>query len=190
VRALSARDSPRTPLRQRFLHDLQRRHYVPRTLSGYVAAVAPFAAPCRRCPDLLGAEHTRLSPLHLLQQKASWSRFHQAVAALRFVDAAPLQRPDVVVLLPDGNKPRALPWVLSTAAVARLFAAVSKPRDRLLRQTASAAGLRVGALVHLRVGDRDAQRRVVPIRCAKGRKDRLVPLSVVLRQRQRDYGRR
>jgi site-specific recombinase XerD len=179
-----------TPLRQRFLDDLQRRNYAPRTISCYVAAVARFAAHFGQSPEQLDAEHTRRYQVHLLEHKVSWCRFNQAVCALRLFYRLALQRPDVVVQLPYGKKPRPLPAVLSTDEVARLFAAVSDPRDRLLLQTAYAAGLRVSELVRLQVGDIDSRRMVVHVRCSKGRKDRLVPLSAVLLERLREHWRR
>jgi site-specific recombinase XerD len=178
-----------TPLRQRLVHDLQLRNYSPRTISCYVAAVARFAAHFGRSPDRLDSEHTRLYQLHLLQQKMSWTRFNQTVCALRFFYGVTLHRPDVVVALPYGKKPKPLPAVLSTDEVARLFAAVADPRDLLLLQTAYAAGLRVSELVRLQVGDIDSQRMLLHVRCSKGRKDRLVPLSHILLQRLREYWR-
>jgi integrase/recombinase XerD len=101
-----------------------------------------------------------------------------------------LQRPDVVVAIPYGKKPKPLPAVLGPDEVARLFAAVSDLRDRLLLQTAYAAGLRISEVVRLHVGDIDSQRLLLHVRAAKGRKDRLVPLSPLLLERLRDYWRR
>ena len=176
-----------TPLRQRLIQDLQRRNYSPRTVSCYVAWVARFAAHFGRPPDALGPEHTRQYQLHLLARKVSWSRFNQAVCALRFFYRVTLDRPGVVTQLPFGKKPRALPAVLSPEEVARLLAAAASPRDRLLLQTAYAAGLRVSEVVRLRLADIASRRMVLHVRCAKGQKDRLVPLSAVLLARLREY---
>lgn len=179
-----------TPLRQRLHDDLRIRNYAPRTITTYVAAVARFAQHFHQPPDLLHALHVRQYQLHLLAQHASWSRFNQTVAALRFFYTVTLQRPNVVTMIPYGKKPKSLPAVLSTDEVARLFAAVPQPRYRLILQTAYAAGLRVSEVVTLQIADIDAQRMVLHIRCAKGGKDRLVPLSALLLQRLRDYWRR
>ena len=176
-----------TPLRQRLLHDLRLRNYAPRTIATYVAAVARFAQHFGRSPEQLDAEHVRQYQLHLLAQHASWSRFNQAVAALRFLYGVTLQRPHVVTMIPYGKKPKTLPAVLSSDEVARLFDAVAQPHYRLILQTAYAAGLRVSEVVRLQVGDIDAQRMVLHIRAAKGGKDRLVPLSAVLLARLRAY---
>ncbi|HKB39690.1 MAG TPA: site-specific integrase [Gemmataceae bacterium] len=178
-----------TPLRQRFTHDLQLRNYAARTVSTYVSAVARFAQHFGHSPERLGSEHVRAYQLHLLSQKASWSRFNQTVCALRFLYGVTLRCPDVVEMIPYGKKPKPLPTVLSADEVARLFAAVSSPRDLVILQTAYAAGLRVSEVVRLQVGDIDSQRMTLHIRAAKGRKDRFVPLSAVLLTRLRDYWR-
>ena len=84
--------------------------------------------------------------MHLLQRRASWSVYNQSVCALRFLYANTLQRPGVVVMLPYGKMPKALPCVLSHEEARRRFDAAG-PRDRLLFQIAYAAGLRVSEVV-------------------------------------------
>src|SRR5262249_13547045 len=96
-----------------------------------------------RSPDQLGPEHTREYQLHLIHRQVSWSRFNQAVCALRFFYRVTLNRPAVVPLVPYGRKPRTLPAVLSPDEVARLFDVVAHPCDRLILTAAYAAGLRV-----------------------------------------------
>ena len=115
-----------TPLRQRFTQDLQLRNYAPRTVSVYVSAVARFALHFGRSPELLDADHVREHQLHLLQKKASWCRFNQIVSALRLLYSLTLKRPEVVVMIPYGKKPKPLPAVLGAGEVARLFAAVTR----------------------------------------------------------------
>jgi site-specific recombinase XerD len=186
---LAAGSPAMTPLRQRFTQDLQLRNYAPRTVSVYVAAVARFARHFNRSPELLGPEHVRQYQLHLLAQKASWSRFNQAVCALRFLYRVTLRRKDVIEMVPYGKKARSLPAVLSAEEVARLFAAVSNPRDLMILRTAYAAGLRVSEVVRLQVADVDSSRMTLHVRAAKGRKDRFVPLSAVLLELLRRYWR-
>src|SRR3954452_22760241 len=102
---LAAGSLAMTPLRQRFSQDLQLRNYAPRTVTVYVSAVARFARHFNRSPDQLGADHVRQYQLHLLSEKASWSRFNQTVSALRLLYSLTLKRPDVVVMIPYGKKP-------------------------------------------------------------------------------------
>jgi integrase/recombinase XerD len=167
-------------LRERLIGDLRLRNYSPRTVQAYVAAVAQLARHFNRSPDQLRGEEIRAFQLHLLAKKMSWSRFNQIVCALRFFYATTLGRPEAVVMLPYGKKPKLLPRVLSVAEVAQLLEAAKPGRERVLLQTAYACGLRISELVHLEVTDIDASRMVVIVRQGKGRKDRQVPLSARL----------
>lgn len=178
-----------TPLRQRFLDDLRLRNYSPRTLEAYVAGVARFARHFGRSPDRLGPEEVRTFQLHLLERRVSWSLFNQTVCALRFFFGVTLGRPEQVPLIPFGKRRQTLPCVLSPDEVVRLFAAAPAGRDRVLLQTTYACGLRLGEVLHLRVTDIDSGRMVVHVRQAKGRKDRLVPLSARLLGELRAYWR-
>lgn len=179
-----------TPLRQRFTQDMQRRNYAARTVDCYVRCVAAFARHFGRSPEHLGAEHVRLYQMHLIEQKASWSRFNQAACALRLFYRVTLLRPELIPQVPFGKKPKPLPCVLSADEVRRLFDAVADPFYLAVLQTAYAAGLRVSEVIRLKLGDVDAGRMALHVRCAKGRKDRLVPLSAVLLDRLRQHWRR
>src|SRR5262249_11918337 len=171
-----------TPLRQRYLDDLRRRNYSPRTLESYAAAVAAFARHFGRSPEDLDGEHVRAYQLHLIAAGVSWSRFNQSVCALRFLYRFTLQRPGMIEMIPFAKRPRVLPAVLSQAEVAHLIAAAARIDDRfaVLLQVAYGCGLRLAELTHLKVADIDSARRVVQVRGGKGAKDRLVPLSPVL----------
>ena len=85
-----------TPLRQRLVEDLRLRNYSPRTIECYVAHVARLAKHFGKSPELLGPEEMRAFQLHLLQKKASWSQFNQAVCALRFFYGKTLGRTELV----------------------------------------------------------------------------------------------
>jgi integrase/recombinase XerD len=177
-----------TPLRLRFTQDLQLRNYSPRTVATYVLRVSLFARHFDRSPEILDGEQVRLYQLHLLQRRVSWSSFNQTVCALRFLYRVTLQRPDLVQVLPFGKRPKTLPAVLSQHEVRRLFAACDD-RFRIVLQTTYAAGLRVSEVVRLQPADIDSQRMLLHVRCGKGRKDRLVPLSAALLQLLRDHWR-
>lgn len=167
-----------TPLRQRFVDDLRLRNLSPRTIACYVAHVAAFARHFGRSPDQLDREHIRLYQLHLRDEKqASWSLFNQAVCALRFFYKVTLPSPWAVEHLPYAKRPRSLPAVLSREEVQQLLVCVERPIYRLLLTTLYAAGLRLSEGLHLQVRDIDSARMVLQVRCGKGQKDRLVPLS-------------
>jgi integrase/recombinase XerD len=180
-----------TALRQRMVEDLRLRNYSERTIEAYVTAVAAFAKHFGKPPDQLGPEQLRAYQLHLVERKASWSRFNVAVSGLRFFYKVTLGRPEWVepLAFPYGKRPKTLPTVLSREEVARVLGAVRHPLDRLMLRTAYAAGLRLGEVVHLKVTDIDSQRMVIVVRQGKGKKDRLAPLSAVLLEELRSHWR-
>ncbi len=180
-----------TPLRQRFVEDMKRRNYAPKTIASYVLQVAQFARHFGRSPDQLGADDLRTWQLHLLQVKhASWSAYNQSVCALRFFYRTCLGRPDVVTALPFGKRLKTLPSVLSRAEVLQFFAAFPTDPDRLLVRTTYACGLRIGEVTGCAWPTSTVSRGVLVVRQGKGRKDRQVPLSPQLLQELRAYWRR
>jgi len=179
-----------TALRQRFLEEMQRRNYSPRTVQTYLQHIIRFSRHFNRSPQLLGPEEVRLYQLHLLHQQASWCVFNQAVSALRFLYRYALQAPFDIAMIPYGKKPRTLPEVLSRAEVALFFSLVANALDRLILQTTYACGLRASEVLALRVQDVDSSRMLLWVRHGKGAKDRGVPLSPALLQALRAHWQR
>jgi site-specific recombinase XerD len=180
-----------TPLRQRFLDDLQLRNYSPRTQETYLSHIVRFSRHFGRSPARLGPEEIRAYQLHLLHERhVSWSVFNQAVCALRFLYRVTLQAPFDVAMIPYGKRPKTLPAVLSRDEVAQLFACVPQPVERLILQTTYACGLRASEVLGLRVPDVDSGRMLLWVRHGKGQKDRAVPLSPALLEALRAHWRR
>jgi len=172
-----------TPLRQRMLADLKLRNYAPGTQRLYLSRVARFAAHYGQCPSKLGPAETKRYFHHLIEtEKVSWSFFNQAVCALRFLYKVTLERPEMIPHLPFPRQEKRLPTVLSEEEVTRFFQAVTHPRDRVALLTTYAAGLRVSEVVGLKPADIDSDRRLIHVRQGKGRKDRMVMLSLTLQE--------
>ncbi|MGD8244993.1 MAG: tyrosine-type recombinase/integrase [Anaerolineae bacterium] len=75
---------------------------------------------------------------------------------------------------------RLLPRDLSDEEVERLFAHIDHPRDRLIFRLMEGAGLRVGEVAALRIGDLIPSDHVEGVRLrvqGKGQKERMVPLT-------------
>lgn len=179
-----------TPLRQRFIEDLQLRNRSPRTVEAYVAQVARFAAHFGRSPEELTPEHVRQYQLHLIQErKASWSTFNQCVCALRFLYGTTLGREHVLPQVPFGRRPKKLPVVLSRDEVHELLRCAAHHEHRIMLTTLYATGLRVGELVRLAVADIDSRRMTILVDRGKGNKQRLVPLSQKLLAELRTWWR-
>ena len=108
-----------TPLRQRFIEDLQLRNRSPKTIEAYVYHVRELARYFKQSPEQLGDDQIHRYLLHLLHDKhVSWSSYNQAVAALRFFYRVSSPSDTVVTRLPYGKRPKRLPAVCSPQQVA------------------------------------------------------------------------
>lgn len=178
-----------TTLRERMIEDLRIRNYSPRTVDCYVSHVARFSKQFRKPPSQLGPQEIREFQLKLIESKASWSLFNQAVCALRFFYKVTLPRDFAIAHIPHAKRKKPLPTVLSMEEVRRLLGAVTNIKHRALLSTIYATGTRLHEAVHLRVTDIDGQRMLVHIRSGKGGKPRMLPMSPALHDLLRDYWR-
>lgn len=80
-------------------------------------------------------------------------------------------------LIERPKKAHRLPVVLSLSEVENLLNAVANIKHRCILSLIYSCGLRSGELIGLKISDIDSKRMVIHIKNAKGRKDRVVPLS-------------
>lgn len=98
-----------------------------------------------------------------------------------------LPRDFAVEHIPFAKTKKKLPTVLSVDEVRRLLGAVTNIKHRAVFSLIYATGARLGKATHLQVGDIDGARMTVHIRCGKGGKPRMVPMSAALRELLRAY---
>jgi site-specific recombinase XerD len=177
-------------LYQRMRVDLRLRDYAPRTQELYLYHAQRFMQHFNRSPAHLGVEDIRHYLVYLLDELAcSRSWWAQTVAMLRFLYGVTLGRPDVVPHIPYPRRPRRLPTVLSREEVGRLLAAVPNLKHQVVFMTLYATGLRLGEALALKPEDVDDGDMIIRVRQGKGGRDRIVPLSPVLRDRIHEYRR-
>jgi integrase/recombinase XerD len=178
-----------TPLRQRFIEDLQLRNRSPKTIEAYVYHVRELACHFKRSPERLSDDQIHRYLLHLLQEKrVSWSSYNQAVAALRFFYRVTYPSDTVVTRLPYGKRPKRLPVVRSPQQVALFLDSARDWTIQMVLRTIYATGLRISEALHLTAAQIDNSRMVVRV-LGKGQKERLVPLSPKLLEELRTYWR-
>jgi site-specific recombinase XerD len=176
-----------TPLRKRFLEDLQLHGYAPSTQQVYVCAIKQLAGHYHRSPDELTEEQIRQYFLHLtLVRKVSRSTATIALCALKFFCEHTLQRTWPVFELVRPRREKKLPVVLSREEVRQLLGAVQVPVYRAYFTTVYACGLRLEEARQLQISDVDGQRGLLRIR-GKGNKDRFVPLPSSLLEMLRAF---
>ncbi len=180
-----------TPLRQRMLHELQRRKYAPSTIRSYLGAVRQFAEHFHCSPEQLGPEHLRRYQRYLLQEKKlEPSTVEMRISALRFLYKRTLKRSDLAyddLIFP--KVPHKLPTVLSQDEVVRLIDAAPNRLYRMILVLLYATGARRTEAAQIKVEDIDSQRMVIHIPQGKGARDRDVPLSPKLLEELRSWWR-
>jgi len=177
-----------TLLRQRMLEDLRVRNYSPRTCECYIDRVAKFAQHFHKSPDLLGPEDVRTYQVYLVdEKKCSWTMLNQTVCALRFLYITTLGKDWAIRHIPYAKAEQKLPVVLSQGEVLRLLESVQNFKHLSILLAGYTGGLRISEIANLRVADIDGERMIIHVHLGKGRKDRIVPLSPVLRVTLRTY---
>jgi len=146
-----------------------------KTIDAYARAVRRISKHFGCCPDLLSMEQ-REKYFSDLVKSHSWSTVKIDRNGLQFFWKHVLERDWQWVKIVKVPKIRSLPDILTVAEVEQLIGATRKLRYRVFLLATYSMGLRLSETLALQVGDIDAKRKVVHIRCGKGRKDRFVPL--------------
>jgi site-specific recombinase XerD len=163
--------------------------YSPSTVRTYLAEMTCFLK------ELRGVSAGELQPARLRdyleycyrKQKLSENTLHSRINALKFYYEQVLGRQKFFWDIPRPKKPGLLPRVLGETELERLFRSVKNLKHKAILFTAYSAGLRVSEVIGLRLRDVDSQRMQLFISRAKGKKDRVVGLSILLLDVLRAY---
>jgi integrase/recombinase XerD len=178
-------------IRDRMEADLKLKGFALTTRKEYLLRARHFVAYFGRSPEELGEPDVRKFLLHLVEERGVRATTHRMyVAAIKFLFAVTLKRPEVVATIPWPRVPKKLPDVLSGEEVERLLNATRSPKHRALLMTAYGAGLRISEACTLEVGDIDSKRMMIHVREGKRGKDRYVMLSPRLLNALRLHWRR
>ena len=165
------------------------RRYSPSTIRTYLEIISTFLRFIK--PDKAGEEigdrFIRFTNEYILYKQLSESYQNQAINALRLFykhivrtefDPGQLMRP---------RRENRLPNVLSKEEVKHLLNVTRNKKHQVMLSLIYACGLRRGELLNLRPGDIDSRRGILIIRQAKGKKDRIVPISAKIIDLLREY---
>ena len=121
------------------------------------------------------------------EEKIAENTLHSRLNAIKFYYEKVLEQDKILWEIPRAKKPFLLPKVLNEAELKRMFASVRNLKHKAILFTAYSAGLRVSEVVKLRVSDIDSERMQIFVERAKGKKDRVVNLSILLLDILRQY---
>jgi integrase/recombinase XerD len=143
----------------------------------YLAEVGKTTNPL----DMTRAEIERYLLKRHEQHPTSESERNCHINAIKFLYEQVLGRDRMLFYLTRPEKPQQLPKVLGEHELERMFRAVPNLKHKAILLTAFSCGLRVSEVTRLRVRDIDMERLQVFIERSKGKKDRYVMLSPVLK---------
>jgi len=173
---------------QKYLHQLQLKAYSPSTIRTYKNE---FMQLLQKIGNVnvqdLQPEHLQRYMLWCVHQGLQENTLHSRLNALKFYYEQVLHKEKFFFEIPRPKKPLQLPKILDESEIRRMFTCITNTKHKAILFTAYSGGLRVSEVVNLRVQDIDSRRMQIFVKRAKGKKDRVVNLSVLLLDVLRQY---
>ncbi|MGQ0738456.1 MAG: tyrosine-type recombinase/integrase [Bacteroidota bacterium] len=168
---------------------LKLKSYSPSTIKTYLNEVGAFLRTVRQHPaDKFSTQRIK-DYLQYCAEKLGLTEntLHSRMNALKFYYEQVLKREKFFWDIPRPKKGNQLPKVLSKEEIIRLIKAIENVKHKTMIMLGYACGLRVSEITSLELKDVDEDRRLILIRKAKGKKDRVVSLSPVMLVMIREY---
>jgi integrase/recombinase XerD len=124
---------------------------------------------------------------YILERKLSAAYQNQVVNAVKLFFSTVENRKLDIEGIHRPKKGKVLPNVLSKEEVKAILEAHSNIKHRAMLSLIYSCGLRRSELLNLKPADIDSNRKLVIIRGGKGKKDRIVPLSMKIIEMLREY---
>jgi len=172
-----------------FKNYLQSKRYSESTIGTYADALSTFLRfyANKVFSEIDNSDVIKFNNDYILQNKFSSSYQNQVVNAIKLffrtienkvMETEKVHRPRTEKLLPN---------VLSKEEIKAILNAPSNIKHKAMLSLIYSCGLRRSELLNLKLTDIDSKRGLVIIRQAKGRKDRIAPLSEKILKLLRDY---
>jgi len=165
------------------------KRYSDRTIKTYIEAVKSFLLfiQPKSAIEATNSDIVRYVNDHILKNKLSFSYQNQMVNACKLYFREVIHSPLDVDKLERPRREHKLPNVLSKEEVKAILEAPTNTKHQAMLTLIYACGLRRSELLSLKPQDIDSKRHLLIIRNAKGRKDRVVPISDKLIEMLRAY---
>lgn len=164
---------------QAFKEWLQSRRYSPSTIKTYTEALKSFLVYFNDKPvsKLTNQDVINYNTHYILKKNLSTSFQNQVVNAIKLYFNT-LQNIEIVIdKIHRPKREKLLPNVLSKDEIKKILEAHSNIKHKTMLSVIYSCGLRRNELINLKPADIDSKRNIIIIRQAKGKKDRIVPLS-------------
>lgn len=151
--------------------------YSQKTIDNYLHHIKKFVSSGKTPRDFL---------LGLIAKGNSNETVRSACFAIKFylntIKKDSLKIQDVLDNLPNIKREKKLPVILSKDEIESLISSTKNLNHRLIIQVGYSAGLRISEIINLQWLDIDFDRNLIHLKRAKGKKDRIVMLSVKVKE--------
>ncbi len=173
---------------KKYVQHLQLKAYSPSTLRTYRNEFMQLLQRLgtMRVQDI-EPQHLQRYLLYCINNGLKENTVHSRINALKFYYEQVLHKEKMFFDIPRPKKPLLLPKVLSKEEIAAIIKAIWNVKHKTMIMLGYGCGLRVSEITALQVSDIDGNRRLLFIRLAKGKKDRVISLSPALLVMLREY---
>jgi len=171
---------------------LKSRRYSDRTCETYLGLIKSFLIffSNKSVGEITNTDIIRFNHQFIIRNRYSISYQRQMVSAIKLFYQKIEHRKLDIDQLERPRKEKKLPSIFSKEEVGSIIKAIKNEKHRVIISLIYSGGLRISELLNLEPTDIDSSRMVIHIRSGKGRKDRIVPLSVKVVKSLREYYKR
>jgi len=172
-----------------FSNWLRSKRYSASTIGTYADAIRTFLRffPKKTVSEINNNDVILFNNQYILANKFSASYQNQVVNAIKLFFRTVELKSMETELVHRPKRPKVLPNVLSKEEVKAILNAHNNIKHKVMLSLIYSCGLRCGELLHLRPEHVDSKRSLLIIKQAKGRKDRIAPLSIKIITMLREY---
>jgi len=173
---------------KKFKSWMRSRRYSESTVNSYSEALILFLRfnSSKNLEEITNDDLIRFNNEYILKNGLSASYQNQMVNSIKLFFQIVEHRKMEVELIHRPKRAKVLPNVLSKEEVKAILEVHSNLKHRIMLSLIYSCGLRCNELLTLRFADIDSKRNLILIKQAKGKKDRIVPLSnkilIILRE--------
>ena len=166
---------------------LRLRNYSERTIKTYSFYSKQFLVNLN-CKDAYQLTTKQLINYLESYKYTSISQQNQVINALKLFYKYILNRSEIhLSKIERPRRERHLPQVIDREIIISKINSIVNLKHKAILQLTYSVGLRVSEVVNMKLSDIDSKRMIIHIKNAKGRKDRVVPLSPVVLDTLREY---
>ena len=174
---------------QNFIRYLNSKRYSPNTIKVYSDSMSTFLRyfSMKDITDISNDDLIDFNNNYILKNNFSASFQNQVVNAVKLYFSAIQHKKIDVELIHRPRREKVLPNVLSKEEVKAILNAHVNIKHKMMLNLIYSCGLRCGELLALHPVHIDSKRNIIFLKNAKGKKDRIVPLSPLILKMLREY---